>query len=124
VLAAVRRLNRFALLGETLRAALNALVVQGPEWLQAWVPLDWLGRYARRIEQWRLPGAKKNQGQWMHQIGQDGSTLLTKRWTDHTPLQLRCLPEVEGLRRMWVQHYQWEDGQIFVRNKDDLPPAH
>ena len=34
VLAAVRRLNRLKRVGETLRAALNALAVLAPEWLQ------------------------------------------------------------------------------------------
>ncbi len=39
VLAAVRRLNRLELLGETVRAALNALAAEEPEWLKQWVPV-------------------------------------------------------------------------------------
>src|SRR5581483_4079852 len=125
VLAAVRRLNRLELLGETLRAALNALSEHNAQWLQAWVPGDWFERYSRRIEEWRIPGAKQKQEQIMQQIGQDGSRLLTEIWNEHTPAPLRQLPEVEGLRRTWVQQFFWnEQGQIQVRNKDDLPPAH
>jgi transposase len=124
VLAAVRRLNRLELLGETLRAALNAIAEEDPEWLKQWVPVEWFERYARRIEEWRLPGGKQRQEQWMHQIGQDGSCLLTHAWTQQAPAQLRHLVEVEGLRRMWVQQFFWQEGVPLVRNKDDLPPAH
>lgn len=38
VLPAVRVLNRLERVGETLRAALNALAVVAPEWLQARAP--------------------------------------------------------------------------------------
>src|SRR5215217_6178302 len=41
VLAAVRDLNRLELLGETLRAALNALARAAPDWLRATAPADW-----------------------------------------------------------------------------------
>jgi transposase len=44
VLAAVRVLNRLERVGETLRAALNALAVVAPEWLQAWAPAEWYAR--------------------------------------------------------------------------------
>jgi hypothetical protein len=35
VLAAIRTLNRLELVGETLRAALNAIAVAAPDWLRA-----------------------------------------------------------------------------------------
>jgi len=62
ILAAVRRLNRVELLGETLRAALNTLAEQAPDWLQAWVPAAWSERYSRRIEEWRLKGGQAATG--------------------------------------------------------------
>ena len=125
VLAAVRRLNRLELLGETLRAALNAVAEEEPDWLQAWVPADWFERYSRRIEEWRIPAAKQKQDLLMHQIGQDGSGLLTEIWSERAPAHLQQLAEVEGLRRTWMQQFFWnEQGQLQVRNKDDLPPAH
>lgn len=55
VLAALRVLNRIERVGETLRAALNATAQVAPQWLQAWVPLEWYERYGRRIEDARLP---------------------------------------------------------------------
>jgi transposase len=53
ILAAVHRYHRVELLPETLRAALNELAAQAPEWLQQWVPVDWFKRYERRIEESR-----------------------------------------------------------------------
>jgi transposase len=123
VLAAVRRLNRLELVGETLRAALNAVAEDAPEWLKEWVPLSWFERYAQRIEEWRFPDAKQKQEQVMEQIGQDGSRLLSEIWADQALTQLGQLPEVEGLRRTWVQQFFQQDGAIHLRNKDDLPPA-
>jgi transposase len=50
VLAAIRVLNRLELVGETLRAALNALATEAPVWLQSGAPHEWYMRYGRRIE--------------------------------------------------------------------------
>ena len=80
VLAAVRRLNRLELLGETLRAALNAVAEEAPEWLKGWVPFSWFERYSQHVEEWRFPGAQQKQEQVMEQIGQDGSRLLSEIW--------------------------------------------
>ncbi len=44
VLAAVRVLNRLETVGETLRAALNALAAAAPDWLREQVEPEWLER--------------------------------------------------------------------------------
>jgi transposase len=124
VLAAVRRLNRLELLGETLRAALNVVAAEQPDWLKEWVPLSWFERYSQRVEEWRWPGAKERQKEVMEQIGQDGLRLLSAIWSDQAPSLLRDLSAVEGLRKTWVQQFFWVDGHLQLRNKDDLPPAH
>jgi transposase len=124
VLAAVRRLNRLNLLGETVRAALNAVAEQEPAWLKEWVPVAWFERYSRRVEDWRLPEGKQRQEQWMQHMGIDGSRLLSEVWAQQAPGQLRELPEVGGLRQTWVQQFMWQDEQLHLRTKDDLPPAH
>jgi len=124
VLAAVRRLNRVELLGETLRAALNTLAEHHPDWLRSWVPQEWFERYSRRIEEWRIPEAKDQQENVMKQIGEDGSRLLTQVWCDQATAMTRTFSTVDGLRQTWVQQFCWEDGQIRARNKDNLPPAH
>lgn len=51
VLAATRTLNRLECVGETLRAALNSIATVDPDWLQAWVPVEWFDRYRRSIEE-------------------------------------------------------------------------
>jgi len=55
VLAAVRSLNRVELVGETLRAALEAVAVAAPDWLRTQVTAAWAERYGRRVEEYRLP---------------------------------------------------------------------
>src|SRR6476469_2393830 len=59
VLAAIRTLNRLESIGETLRAALNAVATVEPEWLKDWVPQDWFERYGRPVEEYRLPKGKE-----------------------------------------------------------------
>jgi transposase len=58
VLAAVRALNRIELVGETLRHALDTLAVVAPGWLRTISPSAWAERYARRVEDGRLPTGK------------------------------------------------------------------
>jgi transposase len=55
VLAAVRDLNRFEFVGETLRAALEAVAVAAPEWLTSWMPRAWQEQYGTRMDSYRLP---------------------------------------------------------------------
>ena len=49
--SAVRRLKRVEFLGEMLRAAPGSLAGLDPDWLTGWVPVNWLERSGRRIEQ-------------------------------------------------------------------------
>jgi transposase len=58
MLGALRVLSRIERVAETLRAALNALAREAPEWLQERVPSEWYERYGRRIEDYRLPRAR------------------------------------------------------------------
>jgi transposase len=55
VLAAVRTLNRLELIGEPVRAALNALAAAAPTWLAGWMLEEWPDRYGHRVENYRLP---------------------------------------------------------------------
>ena len=54
-LAAVRAVNRLDSVGETLRAALNALAAAAPDWLVQQADAEWPDRYGRAFEAWRLP---------------------------------------------------------------------
>src|SRR4029450_6530298 len=62
VLAAVRELNRLELVTETLRAALEALAVAAPGWLQGFVPDQWYARYGQRARDWRVPKGEGGRG--------------------------------------------------------------
>jgi transposase len=78
VLASIRTLNRLELVGETLRAALNALATAAPDWLRAVVPEVWYRRYARRIEDTRLPQAAAEREAHARAVGEDGFALLDR----------------------------------------------
>jgi transposase len=123
VLGALRGLRRTELVGETLRATLNALAVQAPQWLQALVPLDWYERYACRVELSRLPKDTAERHAWMQTVGCDGALLLAAVWAPDAPLGLRKLAAVEVMRQIWLQHFVCEDGVLRVRSSEEMPPV-
>ena len=92
VLAAIRTLNRLELVSETLRAALNEVAREAPEWLQGVVPLAWYERYGRRIEDSRLPREPSKRDAYAQSVGADGFTLLDALDDDQAPARLRHLP--------------------------------
>jgi transposase len=77
VLAAIRTLNRLESVGETLRAALNAIATVAPEWLREHAAPEWFDRYSTRIEESRLPKGQEAREQYAELIGADGSHLLS-----------------------------------------------
>jgi transposase len=106
VLAAVRTLNRLELVGETLRAALNAIAVATPDWLRAVAPADWHDRYDRRVEDMRLPEAGSKRDAYAAQVGTDGFVLLDALGRADAPADAAALPEVTVLRRVWARHFE------------------
>ncbi len=106
VLAAIRVLNRLELVGETLRATLNAVATVAPDWLRGWVPADWYKRYGRRIEDDRLPEKKREREAYARIVGIDGFTLLDRLEHPDAPPELKRLPEVEVLRLVWERHFE------------------
>src|ERR671933_300749 len=76
VLASIRALKRLELLGETLRAALNEIAAVAPDWLRAAAPRAWYERYARRVEDGRLPRAAAEREAYARAVGEDGFALL------------------------------------------------
>jgi transposase len=123
VLAAIRLLNRLECLGETLRAALNALATVAPDWLRTWVPAEWFERYGERIEEYHLPKGEAARKQYAEVIGADGSRLLTCVDDETAPAWLREVPAVQILRRTWMHQFFVQEGHVHLRSKDDLPPA-
>ena len=76
------------------------------------------------LEESRLSIKKEEQEAFLEQVGHDGSQLLTKLYQEESLSALAHLPQVQLLRRIWVQQFFWEEGQLRLRNKDMLPPAH
>jgi transposase len=123
VLAAIRTINRLECVGETLRAALNSLAVVVPEWLQEWVPPEWYEHYGERMENFRFPKEKSKQEILAERIGRDGSVLLQAIYATEAMAWLGEIPAVEVLRRVWVQQFWMQDGQVHWRSNDNIPPA-
>ncbi|MEU7429058.1 IS1182 family transposase [Streptomyces sp. NPDC040750] len=123
VLSAVRGLNRLELVGETLRATLNALAAAAPQWLAELADDEWFKRYSYRIEDYRLPQAKTERIERGHEIGNDGMRLLQAVFHPTAPGWLRQIPAVETLRRTWVQEFQIEDETVRWRHPKNIPPA-
>jgi transposase len=121
VLAAVRQMNRLERVGETLRAALNALATVVPEWLEEQVTPDWFDLYGPRFEQYRLPKKKAEQEELAKQVGADGYFLLSAIY-ESAPVWLREVPAVEILRQVWVQQYYVQEDQVRWRTEKDSPP--
>ena len=109
VLAAVRVLNRLELVGETLRAALNAVATAAPDWLRAVAPQTWYDRYAHRVENYRLPEAAAERDAYGRTVGIDGYALLDAIDGAGTPTELAALSAVATLRAVWARHFERPD---------------
>jgi transposase len=81
ILAAVRKLNRVELVGETLYHALDVLAQVAPDWLKAQAQPEWFERYSQRPTSFRLPRTEAEQLALAEQMGRDGWHLLSQVWS-------------------------------------------
>jgi transposase len=123
VLAKVRAINRLMCVGEAMRFALNSLAVIDGYWLLDHSDAVWVERYGHRIEETCFPKEERERQAVAEIIGRDGFTLLTALWDSATPAWLHEIPAVDLLRRIWIQNYLIEEGQIRWRDHDNIPPA-
>lgn len=129
VLASIRVLTRLVLVGETLRYALNELAELAPDWLRALSPPDWFVRYARRMDDYRLPKGKTERESLASVIGLDGLCVLRAVYAPDVPASVRTLGAVETLRQVWIQQYypskddDSDTPTMRWRSEADLPPA-
>lgn len=123
VLAAVRTLNRMEFVGETLRAALEALAAAAPGWLAPLIDASWADRYGARIDSYRFPRGDDARERWAGQVGRDGFALLDAVAAPGAPEWLRQVPAVEALRRVWDQQYHRDGRGVRWREGRDLPPG-
>jgi transposase len=117
VMAAIRALNLLELVGETMRRTLDAIAEIAPEWLTSHMQPEWVKRYGRRFENYRLPNTEQQRQELAETIGQDGYYLLECIYQKETPLEIRQLPAVEIMRRIWIQQYYRDDGGMHWRTK-------
>jgi transposase len=105
VIACVRRLNRIETVGETLRAALEAIARISPAFIVSLLEVGWDERYGRKVETARLLSRKNASAPVLaDQIGADGHKLLTAIDTDPVASWMNTLPEVEILRLLSDPH--------------------
>jgi transposase len=127
ILAAVHRLGRLEVVGETVREVLNVLAVVAPDWLQPRLQPTWEQRYGRRLAEQHLPPDRAARAALARLYGADGYFLLEALWAPETPAWLCQLPAVETLRRVWLQNYYREDGpdgrDFRWREAGETPPA-
>ncbi len=109
VLAAIRVMNRLELVGETMRAALNAIAAEAPLWLRQVASSEWYERYGRRIEDYRLPKSEEKRAAYAQRVGEDGFQLLDLLAEADAPKEATSLPEVTTLHLMWVRHYSRDE---------------
>ena len=126
VLAAVRRLNRLEVVGETMRAALSALAIVVPQRVKEQITPEWFERYGARFEAYRLPQKEAEIEQMRLQIGQDGYQLLTaiyEQQPEENEIELKWIPAVQILRQVWVQQYYLGDTEVAWREAANIAPA-
>lgn len=123
VLAAVRTLNRMEFVGETLRAALEALAAAAPDWLTPLISTAWVERYGARIDNYRFPKGENVRREWAEQVGRDGFVLLDAVDETTALAWLGEIPAVRILRRAWMEQYHRDGKGVRWREGKDLPPA-
>lgn len=124
VLGAVHDLHLLELVAETLRAALNAFAAVAPEWLSGVAAPEWYGRYAHRVEDYRLPRSNADREALALVVGADGYTLLDAVDAADAPGAVRTAPAVATLRTVWATHYaRRDDGRPRWRDHREWPPV-
>jgi transposase len=121
VLAAVRKVNRLELVGETMRHVLNDLATVAPQWLMQHVEKEWFDRYEHRFEMARLPQEEAEREALQEQIGRDGVRLIEALREPEAPPYLSEIPSVQLLSEVWAQQYEWHEGQVRWRCKKNCP---
>ncbi len=117
-------LNRLELVRETMRHVLDELAQVAPGWLREHAGAEWVERYRRRSDDYRLPKTKEAKQVLADQMGQNGAELLGAIYSPDSLQLLREVPAVEMMRRIWLQNYlQTGEGVRFRTEEDGIPKA-
>jgi transposase len=126
ILAAIHRLNRLELVGQTLQHALNEVARQAPDWLKQHAPVEWWERYAKRLDDHRLPKSETARRELAEVIGRDGVSLLQLVKQADAPAELDQLEALRILEQVWREQYLSDDNDPSSprwRDNKTLPPA-
>jgi len=130
VLAAVRQLNQVELVGETVRACVEALAAAAPGWVAARLDVGWQRRYGARVDSWRMPASKTKRAALGADYARDGAALLRAVWDPSSPAWLAHLPAAGVLRRVLIHNVVVDvdrGGREVIRlreaDADGLPPG-
>lgn len=126
ILAAIHRLNRIELVGQTMQHALNEIARREPEWLKDHTPIEWWDRYAKKLDDYRLPKTETARRQLAEIIARDGLQLLRMAQQADAPVELATLEAMRILEQVWQQQYHYDDPDDPAprwRDKKTLPPA-
>jgi len=130
VLAAVRQLNQVELVGESVRAGVEALAAADPDWVKACLDASWQRRYGARVDSWRMPAARTKRAALGADYARDGVALLRAVWAPASPSWLAHLPAVGVLQRVLIQNVMVDvdrGGREVIRlreaDTDGLPPG-
>lgn len=122
VLSKARLLNRMEFLGETFRAALEALAAADPAWLSELVDVAVLARFETPVDSWSFPKGEGSRESWLSTVGADGFALLDAiDTTDEAGAWRSRIPAVARLRQAWSQQYDRVGGKVVVREGKALP---
>lgn len=134
VTAAVAALNRLELVGESVRAALEALAAVHPQWLADRVCVaDFTRRYGTPTTSWRPPMSQAKRDELAIAYARDGYRLLEAVADPGAPAWLRQVPAVDVLRQVLLQQYtrtvNSRGREVITRREkapdgDGLPPGH
>jgi len=106
-----------------MRFTLNSLSRLLPDWLASQLQPEWAARYGPRADDYRMPHTKPQRVAYAQQFGQDGWWLLERIETDQQAAFLWQVPAIDILRRVWIQQFWMEDGQVLwrIENQGELP---
>jgi transposase len=132
--AAVAALNRLELVGESVRAALEALASAHPAWLgQRICVADFTRRYGTPMTSWRPPVSQTKRDELAICYARDGYALLEAVYDQNAPAWLGQLPAIDTLRVVLLQNYTrtiTSNGRQVIKRRekapdgDGLPPGH
>ena len=116
VLGLVAKLSRLELVLETLRVALKAIQDQDEAWLEQMAPEVFLQRYLTKKHDYDLKDQEVTD--ILRQAGADGLWLLEQ--LGDAPEELQNLPEVQVLRQVWKQQFEWDEAGSYTGPREKL----